>query len=185
MTVIRSIRKFDNLDTGIKVKVSFQELLSDPTLNNILIKIGGRDYLVEILDIISFNKDFNELSDDLISEHLEKMAAWQFTIISAKSELEVELKTKKLEFNLWKNNIYRSFEKKDFESKLTDKKLDRLLIENHEVLFKEKQLEIYELESLDSQIYHIFEILKQRNETLRSILRRRDFKQGKASGSGY
>lgn len=164
--------------------ISFENLLNVEELQTTLLKIGGKQYFVQVLEILSLKNSFNELADDEIIEHLNKMAAWQYTLITALSDIRYDLKIEKLDYESWRANIGEQLRNTLGEKRPSNDRIHALIKNKYPDITKMKLEKIYKLESLVDTTASIFEILKLRNETLRSILRSRDLKKGKGSGVG-
>jgi hypothetical protein len=179
---IRRIGDFKSLETQ-ESSISFEELLLEPALNTTLLRLGGKDYFVEILNILSLKSNFNELSEDEINIHLEKMASWQYTLVSAMAELKYDLKVMKLDYDYWRGNLIEQLRMTSGESKPSNERMNNLLMNKYPDVIKLKLEKIYKLESIVEKTSNIYDILRLRNETLRSVLRSRDFKKGKGSSN--
>lgn len=172
--------KIGKIGSTLKETVTIDSLLIEPVLETTLIRIGGKDYFVKILDILTKPKQFSEWSDNEISDNLEKIAAYQYTLLIAYGELNLELKEKKLNFEIWKAQNSEPIRNTSGDRKISRERVNALMMNKHQSTYETYSLKIFSLENLVFKTQTLMDILKQRNETLRSLLRSRDIKKGKA-----
>lgn len=150
-------------------------------IKTVSIKIEGKEYLVDFSSIISF-KNFNELSDLKLEESLEKISSWLFTLVNSIVQLRSELKSLKRKYKNWELSLINA-------SKVYGKSVSNSNLIYQDSNFKDNEIRMSEIDSTESTLElmeDLYEILKQRNETLRSLLKRRSetkFGKGREQGA--
>lgn len=163
-------------------ETSLESVFSNVSVAKILLIIGGREYVVDIENMLSFGKDITDVSDIELDGSLEKISSWLHTLISAVVEVKKLKKKQHRILERWKAKKIREFRLRNFEKDPNDTRCLReaLLDDNNNKEYEELMDEIDEFDAMAEKMEKLYEILSKRNDTLRTLLvNRRETKGGR------
>jgi len=161
-------------------EVSIESLFSDVNVFKVLLNIAGKEYIVSVEELLSFNKDINSMSDIELDTYIEKTSAWVFTLVTANIDTKRIKRTKTLEFEKWKAKKFKYLKETQYKDKITDKGfISYLLTSTESDIYTSKVEEIDKLDLMVEKMDKLYDILIRRVEILRTIIRnRREVKGG-------
>lgn len=158
---------------------TIEQILKDLDVSKVLLLLEGEEIFLDIKEILMFEKYDDLVSSNQIIQRLDSLSSYRFSIVSSITELKSTLNETKLDLELWENqtksgilNVLAS----SSQSRLTDKQLHMNFIQNSKnlTLYEAKNKTIFSLEALIYKLSTLDEILRQRIEVLRSIMKRND-----------
>jgi hypothetical protein len=165
-------------------EVSLEYVFKDAELAKFFLNIKGRDYWVDIEDILLIS-EWDTVSDRDLDSHIQKVSAYLMTIASSEAELDELSENLKLEFDIWlaKKTEQIRYKHPDYSEKklLNEVMIDSEIGPQYETMKKQMN----SVKKLIKKTLKFYEILKQRAELLRTLARsRRELKGGRGYESG-
>jgi len=169
------------------IQTDLSSLFSNVNVAKLLILIAGKKYVVDLENLLQFSKEVSDISDKQLDNTLEKITAWLYTLISANISVKKIKKKEVREVENWKAKKINEVRSIVAERNPNDTRLFREVLLN--IHYKEQyDVFITEIDNLDEMIEKmdkLYEILKIRNENLRTIIRnRREIKGGHGREQG-
>lgn len=163
------------------VSTDLSSLFSNINIVKLLILIAGKKYVVNLENLLRFSKEVSNVSDNELDNTLEKITSWLYTLISANISVKRIKKRQVRDIENWKSQRISEARSIVAERNPNDTRLFREVLLN---IDHKKQYEFYvnqidELDEMIDKMDKLYEILKIRNENLRTIIRnRRELKGG-------
>jgi hypothetical protein len=165
----------------------FDSLFSNVNIVKLLILIAGKKYVVNLENLLRFSKEVSNVSDVELDNTLEKITAWLYTLISANISVKKIKKKHIREVESWKAKKINEVRSLVVERNPNDTRIFRevLLNADYKTQYESYITEIDDLEEMTEKMDKLYEILKIRNENLRTIIRnRRELKGGHGRDQG-
>jgi hypothetical protein len=179
--VKKSYLTLGNTDRDIEVppkELPIEGIFSNPDVTKLLLRIKGQQFLVDVQEILKFSLKIDELSDYDIEGKMEEISSWAHTMSSANADIKVERKALSREYERWKSQKIKEYRNKILERDPADTRIFRevLLDDKNNKEYEEYQSLLDRYDAMSEKMTNFYDIILKRNETLRSILKRRDFK---------
>lgn len=169
---------FDHKKESKLPTLNINKIFEDLDLKRVLLFIEGEEFFIDVKNVLYFVKNEDLINTMQIIEVLDKLSSYRFSITSSIAEFNKLLSELKLDLDLWENQIKSEIQIKlsQVSVRITDKQLHQKFISNsiYSKDFENKSKFIFRIESLLFKLRMLDDILKQRIEVLRSIMKRND-----------
>lgn len=160
-----------------KETFSIDKILKDLDVGRVLLFIEGEEFLLDIKQVIRFVKNEDLITTNQIISTLDDLSSYRFSIVASISEFSKILSEIKLDLEIWENETKAKIAAAYISSsRITDKQTHSIFLNNevHKNTYLDKSKVIFRIEALIFKLKALDEILRQRIEVLRSIMKRND-----------